>query len=653
MGANLEGWASRDLEVIRTVAEPLRENAGFLVLSGNLFDSALMKTSVISADFRKRFLSEPGREGVFEAKAVVFEGPEDYHDRINDASLGIDDQTILFIRGVGCVGYPGSAEVVNMQPPDALLKAGINHLPTVGDGGLPGLPQARADLVRRADRASGLFPHRVRRAPPLARRRTEYADLVALGQFLPGPASSQVGFAIGLRRGWLARRARGLGGLHAALGAGAGAVRLRRGGDDRPVRTRRARGLKIVAVAIVAQALLGMGRSLCPDPPRQARRARGGSSLGAVPGRWAWSARSSRARALGLALGRAGIGAAPVAGSLPVARQGWAALGAILRTAVAILVALPLVAAAGIGRRSRSSTASTAPARSSSAAAMSCCRCSRPRRWHRAGCRRRRFSRATARRRRCPGRSSPSRPISARLGPEPNGALGAALALAAIFLPGFLILVGVLPFWDRLRAIARRSRDAGRERGGRGHPRRGALFARLHERRRRGLETSRWRSLLRPPRRVEGAAVDRGDRRGGGRRCHEKEGRRPGEDARNPEAGPAERAARGVGRSSGARDGQRLGSEAHRACRGGTEDRHRRHPPQWVRARPPVPRRRGVAYRPPPTAVPSTSASAAAETGFDSTGTCRTGPAARRGGSRSRRRRGCGGARAPRPPPPR
>jgi dihydroxy-acid dehydratase len=146
MGANLEGWASRDIEVIKTVTEPLRENAGFLALSGNLFDSALMKTSVISKDFRERFLSEPGHEGVFEAKAVVFEGPEDYHDRINDPALGIDDETILFIRGVGCVGYPGSAEVVNMQPPDALLKAGINHLPTVGDGRQSGTSESPSIL---------------------------------------------------------------------------------------------------------------------------------------------------------------------------------------------------------------------------------------------------------------------------------------------------------------------------------------------------------------------------------------------------------------------------------------------------------------------------------------------------------------------------
>jgi len=146
VGENLSGWASRDARVIRTVAEPLRANAGFLVLSGNLFDSALMKTSVISADFRARFLSEPGNEGVFEARAVVFEGPEDYHDRINDPALGIDDRTILFIRGVGCVGYPGSAEVVNMQPPDALIRAGINHLPTVGDGRQSGTSESPSIL---------------------------------------------------------------------------------------------------------------------------------------------------------------------------------------------------------------------------------------------------------------------------------------------------------------------------------------------------------------------------------------------------------------------------------------------------------------------------------------------------------------------------
>ena len=146
MGDNLAGWQSEDTEVITTYEAPLRANAGFKVLSGNLFDSALMKTSVISESFRKSFLSEPGNEGVFEARAVVFEGPEDYHDRINDPELGIDEKTILFIRGVGCVGYPGSAEVVNMQPPDQIIRQGVNHLPTVGDGRQSGTSESPSIL---------------------------------------------------------------------------------------------------------------------------------------------------------------------------------------------------------------------------------------------------------------------------------------------------------------------------------------------------------------------------------------------------------------------------------------------------------------------------------------------------------------------------
>lgn len=146
MGENLAGMESLDRDVIRPYDDPLRKNAGFKVLSGNLFDSALMKTSVISADFQKRFLSTPGQEGVFEARAVVFEGPEDYHDRINDPDLKIDETCILFIRNVGCVGYPGSAEVVNMQPPDALIKAGIRHLPTVGDGRQSGTSESPSIL---------------------------------------------------------------------------------------------------------------------------------------------------------------------------------------------------------------------------------------------------------------------------------------------------------------------------------------------------------------------------------------------------------------------------------------------------------------------------------------------------------------------------
>ncbi|BDW84956.1 IlvD/Edd family dehydratase [Roseicyclus marinus] len=133
---------SLDHDVIRPCDQPLREKAGFAVLSGNLFDSALMKTSVISADFRDRFL----KDGVFEGRAVVFEGPEDYHQRINDPGLGINETSILFIRNVGCVGYPGSAEVVNMQPPDHLIRAGIRHLPTVGDGRQSGTSESPSIL---------------------------------------------------------------------------------------------------------------------------------------------------------------------------------------------------------------------------------------------------------------------------------------------------------------------------------------------------------------------------------------------------------------------------------------------------------------------------------------------------------------------------
>ncbi len=155
MAETLAGQQSRDTAVIRTVAAPLRGNAGFLVLTGNLFDSALMKTSVISDDFRARFLSEPGREGIFEARAVVFEGPEDYHARINDPGLSIDEKSMLFIRGVGCVGYPGSAEVVNMQPPDALIRAGIQHLPTAGDGRQSGTSESPSILNASPEAAVG------------------------------------------------------------------------------------------------------------------------------------------------------------------------------------------------------------------------------------------------------------------------------------------------------------------------------------------------------------------------------------------------------------------------------------------------------------------------------------------------------------------
>jgi dihydroxy-acid dehydratase len=121
-----------DREVIRAYDAPLKANAGYVVLSGNLFDSAVMKTSVISDDFRARFLSDPEHPDVFTGRAMVFEGPEDYHARIETAD--IDDHTVLVIRNCGPVGYPGGAEVVNMQPPARLLARGIDALPTMGDG---------------------------------------------------------------------------------------------------------------------------------------------------------------------------------------------------------------------------------------------------------------------------------------------------------------------------------------------------------------------------------------------------------------------------------------------------------------------------------------------------------------------------------------
>ena len=131
---NLAGVPEGDREVIRAYDHPLKANAGYVVMSGNLFDSAVMKTSVIDEEFRQRFLSNPERPNVFEGRAIVFEGPEDYHARIEDPSLQIEEQSVLIIRNCGPVGYPGSAEVVNMQPPASLLLRGISMLPTMGDG---------------------------------------------------------------------------------------------------------------------------------------------------------------------------------------------------------------------------------------------------------------------------------------------------------------------------------------------------------------------------------------------------------------------------------------------------------------------------------------------------------------------------------------
>ncbi len=152
LGENVAGRESVDREMISAYEEPLQERAGFRVLSGNLFDFAIIKTSVISDDFRERFL---GDDNVFEGRAVVFDGSEDYHERINDPELEIDERSILVIRGAGPVGWPGSAEVVNMQPPDRLIKRGIETLPTIGDGRQSGTSDSPSILHAAPESAAG------------------------------------------------------------------------------------------------------------------------------------------------------------------------------------------------------------------------------------------------------------------------------------------------------------------------------------------------------------------------------------------------------------------------------------------------------------------------------------------------------------------
>jgi dihydroxy-acid dehydratase len=141
--------------VIRPYNDPLKAQAGFKVLHGNLFASAIMKISVISEDFRNRYLSRPNDLNAFEGRAVVFDGPEDYHQRIDDPSLKIDENTILFMRGVGPIGYPGSAEVVNMQPPAALIKRGVTSLPCIGDGRQSGTSGSPSILNASPEAADG------------------------------------------------------------------------------------------------------------------------------------------------------------------------------------------------------------------------------------------------------------------------------------------------------------------------------------------------------------------------------------------------------------------------------------------------------------------------------------------------------------------
>ncbi len=155
IGENCRNAPSRNADVIRSYAKPLMQKAGFKVLKGNLFDSAIMKTSVISEDFRRRYLSNPKDPDAFEGRAIVFDGREDYHARINDPSLAIDENSILVIRGVGPIGYPGSAEVVNMQPPDALIKRGVTALPCIGDGRQSGTSGSPSILNATPEAAAG------------------------------------------------------------------------------------------------------------------------------------------------------------------------------------------------------------------------------------------------------------------------------------------------------------------------------------------------------------------------------------------------------------------------------------------------------------------------------------------------------------------
>ena len=155
IGENCREVTSHDPEVIRRFADPLVQQAGFQVLTGNLFDSAIMKTSVISEDFRRRYLSDPEHPNVFECRAIVFDGPEDYHDRIDDPSLDIDESCALFVRGNGRIGYPGSAEVVNMQPPAELIKRGVRALPCIGDGRQSGTSGSPSILNASPEAAAG------------------------------------------------------------------------------------------------------------------------------------------------------------------------------------------------------------------------------------------------------------------------------------------------------------------------------------------------------------------------------------------------------------------------------------------------------------------------------------------------------------------
>ena len=155
IGDNCRAATIEDEKVIRPFDQPLKARAGFLVLRGTLFDSAIMKTSVISDEFRRRYLSDPNDPEAFEGKVAVFDGPEDYHHRIDDPALGIDERTVLVMRGAGPIGYPGAAEVVNMRAPDYLIKAGVTSLPCLGDGRQSGTSGSPSILNASPEAATG------------------------------------------------------------------------------------------------------------------------------------------------------------------------------------------------------------------------------------------------------------------------------------------------------------------------------------------------------------------------------------------------------------------------------------------------------------------------------------------------------------------
>ncbi|NNJ67164.1 MAG: dihydroxy-acid dehydratase, partial [Boseongicola sp.] len=155
MAENCTGVRSDNTDVIKPVSDPMLKDAGFINLKGNLFDSAIMKTSVISSEFRERYLANPDHPNAFEGRAIVFDGPEDYHKRIDDESLGIDENCILIMRGAGPIGYPGAAEVVNMRAPSYLLKKGVTALPCIGDGRQSGTSGSPSILNASPEAAAG------------------------------------------------------------------------------------------------------------------------------------------------------------------------------------------------------------------------------------------------------------------------------------------------------------------------------------------------------------------------------------------------------------------------------------------------------------------------------------------------------------------